>query len=115
MKKFILCIAVVLSAMLAQAKECTVVVKGGVKQSPTSTEVKIEQGNESDTIVIVPGVNATDFEVTISDTSGNVVAQYYLSADTSTPVDVNTPDLPDTYVVEVRDNRGIVFSGYELQ
>ena len=27
-----------------------------------------EQGNESDTIVIVPGVNATDFEVTISDT-----------------------------------------------
>ena len=38
-----------------------------------------------------------------------------IAADTSTPVDVNTPDLPDTYVVEVRDNRGIVFSGYELQ
>ena len=115
MKKIVLFIVVVLSAMLAQAKDHTVVVKGGTTHTPVKTEVKIEQGNESDTIVIVPGVNATDFEVTISDTSGNVVAQYYLSADTSTPVDVNTPDLPDTYVVEVRDNRGIVFSGYELQ
>lgn len=115
MKRIILCIAVVLSAMLVQAKEQTIVVKKDPLSSKGNTEVKIEQGNESDTIVIVPGVNATDFEVTISDTFGNVVAQYYLSADTSTPVDVNTPDLPDTYVVEVRDNRGIVFSGYEFQ
>ena len=34
---------------------------------------------------------------------------------TALSVDVNTPDLPDTYMVEVKDNRGIVFSGYELQ
>lgn len=115
MKRIILCIAVVLSAMLAQAKECTAVIKKDPFATKGNTEVKIEQGNESDTIVIVPGVNATDFEVTIRDTSGNVVAQYYLSADTSTPVDVNTPDLPDTYVVEVRDNHGVVFSEYEYQ
>ena len=115
MKRIILCIAVVLSAMFAQAKECTAVIKKDPFATKGNTEVKIEQGNESDTIVIVPGVNATDFEVTIRDTSGNTIVQYYLSADTSTPVDVNTPDLPDTYVVEVRDNRGIVFSEYEFQ
>lgn len=115
MKKIVLFIVVVLSAMLAQAKECTAVIKKDPFATKGNTEVKIEQGNESDTIVIVPGVNATDFEVTIRDTSGNVVAQYYLSANTSTPVDMNTPDLPDTYVVEVRDNRGIIFSGYEFQ
>ena len=34
---------------------------------------------------------------------------------TALSVDVNTPDLPDTYVVEVRDNWGIMFSGYEIQ
>ena len=34
---------------------------------------------------------------------------------TALPIDMNTPDLPDTYVVEVKDNRGIVFSGYEFQ
>ena len=115
MKKTILLIAVILSAVFAQAKEQTVVVKKDPHFPKGNTEVKIEQGNESDTIVIVPGINATDFEVTIRDTSGNTIVQYYLSADTSTPVDVNTPDLPDTYVVEVRDNRGIVFSGYEIQ
>ena len=115
MKKTILLIAVILSAVFAQAKEQTVVVKKDPHFPKGNTEVKIEKGNESDTIVIVPGINATDFEVTISDTSGNVVAQYYLSADTSAPVDMNTPNLPDTYVVEVRDNRGIVFSGYEFQ
>ena len=115
MKRTILFVAVMLSAIFAQAKEQTIVVKKDPLSSKGNTEVKIEQGNESDTIVIVPGVNVTDVEVTISDTSGNTIVQYYLSADTSTPVDVNTPDLPDTYVVEVRDNRGIVFSEYEFQ
>ena len=115
MKRIILCIAVVLSAMFAQAKDHTIVVKNGIKQSPTNTEVKIEQGNESDTIVIVPGVNATDIEVTISDTSGNTIAQYLLPADTSLPLDITTPDLPDNYMVEVRDNHGVVFSEYEYQ
>ena len=100
---------------MVMAKDHVIVVHTESNETKHKTEVKIEQGNESDTIVIVPGINATDFEVTISDTSGNVVAQYYLSADTSAPVDMNTPDLPDTYVVEVRDNRGIVFSGYEFQ
>lgn len=49
MKRIILCIAVVLSAMLAQAKEQTIVVKKDPLSSKGNTEVKIEQGNESDT------------------------------------------------------------------
>ncbi len=115
MKKISLLLFSLFIAQMVMAKDHAIVVRNQEKGSKHKTEVKIEQGNESDTIVIVPGVNATDFEVTISDTSGNVVAQYYLSADTSIPVDVNTPDLPDTYVVEVRDNRGIIFSGYEFK
>ena len=43
MKRIILCIAVVLSAMLAQAKEQTIVVKKDPLSSKGNTEVKIEQ------------------------------------------------------------------------
>ena len=104
-----------LSAIFAQAKEQTIVVKKDPLSSKGNTEVKIEQGNESDTIVIVPGVNVTDVEVTISDTSGNTIAQYFLPADSKSPINMTTPDLPDYYMVEVRDNHGVVFSEYEYQ
>lgn len=43
------------------------------------------------------------------------VMQAIVACVTALPIDMNTPDLPDTYMVEVRYNRGIVFSGYELQ
>lgn len=38
-----------------------------------------------------------------------------IAADTSTPINMTTTDLPDYYMVEVRDNHGIVFSEYEYQ
>ena len=66
MKRKLLLIAAVMSTLLAQAKDHTVVVKNDPHLPKGHTEVKIDPGIESDSVIITPGIHVTDIEVTIN-------------------------------------------------
>ena len=113
MKRKLLLIAAVMSTLLAQAKDHTVVVKNDPHLPKGHTEVKIDPGIESDSVIITPGIHVTDIEVTIKNTEGSTIAQYWLPTNTPIPLGIKTSDLPEGYVIEVKDNDGFVFSRKE--
>ena len=111
MKKKILFVAVLFVAMLLQAKNRTIVVRGYSGGTiKTATEVTTES---SDSIVITPGDGVTTIQVTVTDMEGEVISQNILPADESTTVDIDVPDESDACLIEVEDNTGIVYTGVE--
>ena len=57
--------AVLFTAMLSNAKDHTIVVRGSASSVKGNTEVRVELSNESDSIIVSPGVNVCDILITI--------------------------------------------------
>ena len=110
MKKIFVLLVILLTVLSAQAKDHNVVIKGDFGQSGSHTEVFVEGDDGSaDTISVVPASDVTTICVVIKDVEGNVVERYNISAKLDNALIINSPLLPDGYILEIRDDKEIVY------
>ena len=113
MKKTVFIIAAMLTAVTALAKDHKIVVKGDSNLSKGNTEVFVDPTGYSDSIIITPATDASNISVTIKSIYGDVLYLFMLPTDETNEVEVNTPDFPEGYVIEIEDNSGVVYSEIE--
>lgn len=111
MKKRFLVIAVLLSALIAQAKDITIVIRGVTPISGDHTEVSW-QGVGTDSLIVSPAINATSIYLSLKDLQGNVHQQCCLSAANYDILNFDPSTLPTGYMLEIADDRGFVFSTF---
>ena len=110
MKKKILLVAVLLVGLLAQAREITLVVKGTNTSSTGSTEVTTKGTSFSDTLTVVPGKDVENIFITLRDGTGQVREYYCVPAGWEDMLRVITPSLPNSYILEIRDDSGVIYT-----
>ena len=107
MKKKWLMIAVLFTALLVQAREITIVVRGTHTSNTGSTEVITR---EPDTLSVIPGRGVENIYVTLRDSCGHVVEYYCVPATWEDCLSVVSPSLPNSYTLEIRDDRGVIYT-----
>ena len=112
MSKKKLFVALLFVAILAQAKDHTIVVRGPGHQTKSKTEVTIHEGEDSDTLTVTPGSDITTITVTVRDLEGTLIQHDVLSA-TGDYLDFSTPSTSNGCLVTLRDDKGVVYSGYD--
>lgn len=110
MKKNFLVTAVLLSALIAQAKNITVAIKGFKPNLPVMTEVT--PLGMSDTLEVTPAVNATVIYLSVKDLQQNVHQLCCLPAKSNDILTFDPSALPTGYMLEIADDRGFVFSTF---
>ncbi len=108
MKKFYLLIAAVLTAMLVQAKEHTIVINGHSILTKGHTEVKVDQTANGDIITITPSKDVNTITVTVKDEYGEVVTEGDVPANTEGVYELSTPETNEGGTIEVSDDYGVV-------
>jgi len=112
MKRKLLIFAAVFFALCAQAKNKTIVVKGA-RPAIGETEIIVEKSGPTDTLTVVPARDASVITVNLKTLSGNVIQQYTLAATCEDIVDIISPELPEGYFLEVRDDNGVIYTDFE--
>ena len=74
-----------------------------------NTEVFVTEGSNTDTLTIVPGIDATDIVVSLADLDGNVIEQQCLPADTNCSTDIIVPNQQNGHLLTVEDNNSMVY------
>lgn len=110
MKKKILFTAAVLTAMLVQAKDHTIVVRTDHVTPKGHTEVAVDPTGNGDIITITPAIDVTTITVTIKDEYGEIVAEGDVPATTEGVYEVTTPETSEGSTIEVSDDNGVVYS-----
>ncbi|MBQ8097276.1 MAG: hypothetical protein IJ243_09385 [Prevotella sp.] len=113
MKKEILMIAALFMTLHAQAKDYVIVIRGDNAGQSPRTEVYSKDHPQTDTLSVVPASNVTSIYVTIKDVEGNTIESHYSPAQCNDHFSIITPVLPNGYILEVSDERGVVFARYE--
>lgn len=113
MKKTVLLIAAVLSTMLLQAKNHTIVINGYHPTPKGHTEVAVDPTGNGDIITITPAIDVTTITVTIKDEYGEIVAEDDVPATTEGVYEVTTPETSEGSTIEVSDDNGVVYSDFE--
>lgn len=112
MKKFFL-LLIILVSYSAQAKDYMVVVRSTHGQSNGHTEVFFDGDEIADTLSIIPAKETTTIYVLLKDIEGRIVEQYIISPFINTPLTISSPQLPNGYFLEIRDNKETVFKTYD--
>lgn len=113
MKKKAFFIAAVLTAMFAQAKNHTIVVTRHHPTNKGNTEVKIDHGLNGDIITVMPGEKTSSFTIIVKDYMGEVITQGDITAATEGVYELTTPEMPEGNIVEVSDDKGVVYFDIE--
>ena len=112
MNKKKLLAALLFVAIVAPAKDHTIVVKGPGNQTKSKTEVTSHEGEDSDTLTVTPGTGITTITVTVRDLDGTLLQQDVLSA-SGDYLNISTPLITNGCVVTLRDDDGVVYTEYE--
>lgn len=80
--------------------------KSGKPQGIGKTEVSVI----GDTISVTTGLDVTAVEVSVINEEGQNVSQEIVPAVTNSSQTVTVPTLPVGYMVEIRDDHGVVYS-----
>lgn len=99
-------------ALIAQAKEYVIVLKGTSNTIKSNTEVTSKEGC-SDTLTVIPARNINEITISIRDVYGNVHQAYYMPATIDDRFSIITPTLPDGYMLEVKDDRGTIYTDFD--
>lgn len=113
MRKALFIFAALLIAQLAQAKDYVIVIRGSNAGQSPRTEVTPEINHQTDTLHVVPACDVTSIYVTLKDIDGNTIECYYSPAQVNDSFSIVTPALPKGYILEIADERGVVFAKYE--
>lgn len=107
-------IAVLLMAtQFSWAKDIKVVIKTTGTKPIGGTEVFIGKDNEVDTVTVVPGNNVTNLIVSLKGLDGETLSSYFLPVDTPDVFNIITPHMPEGFLLEIKDNNGVIYTGVE--
>lgn len=109
MKKNLFILAALFITQLAQAKDYVFVIKGYTPTNTGKTIVREENGSVTDTLVVTPARDTEFIYVTLKDASGNVIESYWSAARFDDCFTIISPTLPTGYILEVRDDKGMVY------
>lgn len=112
MKKFLFLLVSALIAQFMLAKDHTIVVRSEHGITKGNTEVHVHEGEDVDTITVTPGADVTTITVTVRDLDGTLIQHDVLSA-TGDYLDFSTPSTSNGCLVTLRDDKGVVYSGYD--
>ena len=110
-KQIFLGAIVILVVSLAYASRKTVVVRTTISgQTKGNTEVRVSEDPApagSDSLVIIPGVNASYVDIKVKDFAGNTESEERITVTgTCTEQPVETQEVSDDKIVEVSDDNG---------
>lgn len=109
MRKKLLIVALLFS-LFAQAKERTIVIRGKNISSKGWTEVLNEN---SDTLLVSPAKDCENISISIKNTLGVILYFQCVSANYNDLIRVVAPELPESYILEIRDDKGTVYTESE--
>ena len=114
MRKLFVLVAFLLATFAVLARNHNVVVKGNSNQSSSHTEIFVGGDDDNtDTLSVIPAVDVSVIYVLIEDVEGNVVEQYAISAKGTKSFTIVSPLLPDGYILEIQDDKELVYKTYE--
>lgn len=115
MKKKLMLLLALCFAQMAQAKDYKLVIRNNGTSVKSNTEVKTDLEGETETIMVTPASDATVVTATVKDMNGTIVSQDAVPASVPDSYVLTTPNLPTGTILEIRDNKGIVYSNYVLK
>jgi len=113
MKKQILFVSAILTAVFVQAKENTIVINTHSELSKGKTEVKVEDSPTGDVITITPAEESTTITITVKNEYGEVISENDIPATTDGVYEVTTPENNEGGTIEVSDDNGLVYSDFQ--
>lgn len=112
MKRTSLLLSTMLIAQFLLAKDHVIVIKAGTPSNPQATEVKTDVEDGTETIMVTPASDATVVTATVKDLNGTIVSQNAVPTSVPDSYVLTTPNLPTGTILEIRDNKGIIYSNY---
>lgn len=107
MKK-LLFLALLFLTQTGHSKDYTLVVRGNGHQSKGYTEVGVEPGTISDTLVATPGAGVTYLVATIRDAQHHVLQQHFLPAIDGASTSIVFPE-QENATLEISDDNEVVY------
>lgn len=112
-KNLIVTAALLAAVQFGQAKDYKVVIRPIPGTTVSKTEIFVGKNNDADTITVVPGKNATFLTISLKGLDGEVLSSYVLPVGASGAFNIITPELPEGFLLEIKDNNGVVYTGIE--
>lgn len=109
-KKRVLIVAMLACILCLHAKDIVVHIKGTLQTGNGHTEVTNIPSVFVDTLTVVPGVNTDTITVRLCDMRGEVLESHSVPATFNDHVFVMSPTLPDGCYIEVRDDKGVIYT-----
>lgn len=111
--KFAVIAVLLMAAQLIWAKDIKVVIKTTGTKPIGETEVFVGRDNEVDTVTVVPGNSVTNLIVSLKRFDGETLSSFFLPVDTPDVLNIITPHMPEGFLLEIKDNNGVVYTGVE--
>lgn len=112
-KKFLILASLFFTTMFAQAREVNVVVKGITPTQNGNTEVITKETPTADTIMVSPAIDVEFIYVLVKDNQNNIIQQFNTPATSNDQISVCIPSLPFGFFLEIRDDKGFVYTKNE--
>ncbi|MBO4810944.1 MAG: hypothetical protein J5552_05185 [Prevotella sp.] len=109
-KTCLLSMMLALAFLLAIAKDVHVVIKGSSTHIPIGGTIVTAT---IDTLSVFPGVGVDTITVALCDMRGEVLESHSVPANFNDHVFVISPTLPDGCYIEVRDDKGVIYTQEE--
>ncbi len=114
MKRIFSILITMIVFLSVSANDCKIQVKGGtsVSQGPTKHEVIITHSNQDDSIKIVPREYVTTLVANILSVDGKVMSSQLVPVISGFSIDIDSSLYPEGYVLEIRDDKEIVYKSH---
>ena len=110
MRSKLFLIATMLFVLSAQAKERTIYIRGDNVPLKGNTEV---ESIGTDTLLVSPAKDCETISISIKNTLGVILYFQCVSATYNDFIRVVAPELPESYILEIRDDKGTVYTESE--
>lgn len=102
------------AAQIGLAKDYVLDIKPTNPLSTGHTEVTIRGiGSNPDTLTVIPGKDISHIQVAVSDTKGNKLSDDVIPTIVPQTYRMSLPDMPNGCILEIRDNKGVIYENYE--
>ena len=96
-------------AYFVHAGNHTIVVDGDTPKLKGNTEIK----PETDSIFVKPAIDVSSIMVKVTDTTGSILSVQAVPANVNVTINVQTPALPEGCILEIHDDKGLLYSEHE--
>ena len=108
-------VAALLAVQISMAKNHVIVIHDVEKPTIGHTEVKVEEGDDDETIItLTPDKEVSTFVVSVKNVKGEVLMQESISAGMRGTYEISTPTLQQGCIFMITDGRDIVYYSHEI-